>query len=262
MSFNLSHVVISSQEFDLSLVEIRLKYLDSFSGVDLLDMVGPQTVRNLIQMRRVRGELDLTVRVGDEVLPLTVHMELEDVDAAFSILLAVNKDVLGDIELGQLLFRKEIMRCLFSAMPEVVVTELDFSASRVVSFGIDGLGEHEQTLESITEDVLLQYGERVARLMKPFFGTTIRAIINNWFGYMVSERFDGSCPASFLSAKEGASVDFRDLLLAEAEARSLGGSGKSQYGDLFRWVFGIVKDNFRKSGHSDSFLVLTYSENC
>eukprot|EP00977_Amphora_coffeiformis_P009398 scaffold2179_cov165-Amphora_coffeaeformis.AAC.2 len=243
MSFNLSHVGVSSQDFDLSLREIRLKYLDTFENVNLLDMVGPQTIRNLINMDRVRGELDLTVRIGTEVLPLTVHMELEKVDAAFSILLAVNKDVLGEIELGQLLFRENILRCVFSAMPEVVVTELDFSAARVASFGVSGLGEYEQTLESITEVILLQYSERVAQLMKPFFGTTIRALLNNWFGYMVAERFDGSCPTSSLSAKDGASVDFRDLLLAETEARSFGGSGTSQYGDLFRWILDIVKDN-------------------
>ena len=246
MSFNLSHVGVSSPDFDLSLKEIRLKYLDTFENVTLLEMIGPQTIRNLINMDRVRGELDLTVRIGTENLPLTVHMEIENLDAAFSILLAVNKDVLGNIELRQLLFRENILRCVFSSMPEVVVTELDLSAARVVSFGVSGLGEYEQILEEITDVVLVKYGERVARLMKPFFGTTIRAVLNNWFGYMVRERFDDSCPVSSLSAKDGAFVDFRELLLSEADARSFGGFGTNEYGDLFRWVLEIVKENFCK----------------
>ena len=247
LSFDLSHVSLGGDSFELSLVEIRLKYLDSLSEVDLLDMVGPQTIRNVIKMNRVRGELDLTVRIGTEtVLPLTVHMELEDIDAAFSILLAVNKDVLGDVELGQILFRKNIMKCLFAAMPEVVVTELDFSAARISSFGLDGIGEQSDFLKSLTSLVLDFYGERVALLMRPFFGTTIRAVVNNWFEYMVSQKYETGCPLSSISPTNMSSIDLRDLLLDVEKAKSFGASGASPYGDLFNWAMDAFKDNLCK----------------
>lgn len=244
LAFDLSHVSLGGNDFELSLVEIRLKYLDTLSEADILDMVGPQTIRNVIQMRRVRGELDFTVRIGtDTILPLTVHMELEDIDAAFSILLAVNKDVLGDIELGQLLFRENIMKCFFAAMPEVSTTELDFSAARISSFGLEGVGEQAAVLESVTSLVLDLYGERVAELMQPFFGTTIRAILNNWFEYMVQQKFETGCPLAAVTPTDRPAVDLRDLLLSEANAKSFGASGTSPYGDLFNWAMDAFKDN-------------------
>ena len=246
MSFDLSHVSVKSGIFDLSLVEIRLRYLDTFSEVDILEMVGPQTIRNVVKLNRVRGELDLTVTFGAETLPLTVHMELENIDAAFSILMAVNKNVLGDIELGQLLYRENIMRCFFSSMAEVVVTELDFSASLITSFGVDGLGKYSDTLDKLTAFALDVYGVRLAQLMRPFFGTTIKAVLNNWFEYMVSKRFEKGCPLSSLTSQDRASVDFRDLLLTRAKAVEYGGSGLLPYGDLFEWAIGIIKENLCK----------------
>lgn len=247
LAFDLSHVNLGGDAFELSLVEIRLMYLDTLSEASLLDMVGPQTIRNVIQMRRVRGELDLTVRVStDTILPLTVHMELEDIDAAFSILLAVNKEILGDIELGQMLFKENILKCFFAAMPEVVVTELDFSAARISSFGLEGVGEQSSILESVTSFVLDIYGERVAQLFRPFFGTTIRAVVNNWFAYMVDQKFETGCPLSSLVPTNRTSVDFRDLLLSEAKAKSFGASGASPYGNLFNWAMEAFKDNLCK----------------
>lgn len=244
LSFDLSHVNLGGDAFELSLVEIRLLYLDSLSEVDILDMVGTQTIRNVVQMRRVRGELDLTVRVGTStILPLTVHMELEDIEAAFSIMLAVNKKVLGDIELGQILFRENIMKCMFAAMPAVVATELYFSAARITSFGLEGVGESSSILESLTSFVLDLYGERAAQLMRPFFGTTIRAVLNNWFEYMVEQRFETGCPLSSLLPTNRTSIDFRDLLLSQEKAKSLGGSGASPYGNLFDWAMDAFKDN-------------------
>ena len=257
MAFNLSHVRIDSPEFTLALVEIRLRYLDSFSDVELLDMIAPQTIRNVIKMNRIRGELDLTIEIGGQSLPLTVHMELEDVRGAFSILLAVNKGVLGDIELGQLLFRENLLRCFFSAMPQVHVTELDFSAANIASFGVDGVGGSSVFLESITAYVLDLYGERMAQLMQPFFGTTIRAILNNWFEDMVSKRYETGCPLSLLNATNGAYVDLRDLMMTDSEAKAFGASGASPYGDLFQWALDIVKDNLRKLlFHYDPFFVI------
>lgn len=232
---------MESEFFDLTLGELRLRYLDEFNDVTLLDMIGPQTIRNLIGMNRVRGELDLRLRMGQEELPLTVHMELENVQAAFTILLAINKDVLGNIELSQMLWREEILPCFFSAMPEVVVTELDFSASKITSFGVDGLGEVSSDFERLTAFVLENSGERIAQLMRPFFGTTIRAALNNWFEYMVSERYETGCPLSSLTGTS--TVDFRDLMLTKSEAMAFGGGGAAPYGDLFQWAIDVVKDN-------------------
>lgn len=246
MAFNLTHVRTKGDDFGLQLVEIRVQHLDTFTNVTLLDMIGPQTIRNVVKMNSVRGELDLILRLGKQELPLTIHLELEDVDLAFTILLAINKGILGDIELGQLLFKDLIMRCLFSSMPEVFVTELDFSAVRVTSFGIDGLGEQSALVKSITSLVLESHGERIAHLMRPFFGTTIRAILNNWFEFMVSERYGDSCPNSTLNAEAGSSIDFRDLLLPVSDAVAYGGDGNMPYGDLFQWAIGIVKKELSK----------------
>jgi len=61
---------------------------------------------------------------------------------------------------------------------------------------------------------------------------------------LLSSADEASCEAAVSQAPEGALLDFRDLLLPEAQARLLGGTGESPYGSLVSTIFKLIKDKF------------------
>jgi Paraquat-inducible protein A len=246
IDFDLKDIQFGAADFELSFDTLRIKGLDTMTKLDLLQGIGPQTVRNELEMKNLRVEIDMIMKSGGNNLKLTVHMELEDIAAAVSMLLAMDIDALGELELGQVIDTSRIFKCVLSALPAFSLPELSFSVGKIVSFGVEGFEDTAlaATVTEMTQLIFNDYNETFSSSFAPFMENTVKTILNNWFDYLLKQEANVVCPKfSREMVTEPTFLDFRDLLLSQAKAVEYGATGTQPYGDLIRSVVNIVKEN-------------------
>jgi hypothetical protein len=172
-------------------------------------------------------------------------LELADVSLSLSAFLAIGFDLLGSLEIQSVLHLQNILPCLLSAAYNASVTELDVSAGSISSFTIEGFQSEDfiEASEKSTRLVLNQYGPKILESIPGIFDSTTRRIINHWLSYYVTSAMPSFCKSSVSEEdKDRFFVDLRDLLWSAAAAKQLGGTGLSQYGDLFYTAMGWVQN--------------------
>jgi hypothetical protein len=249
-------IQIGGAGFEISLKEIRVSGLDSFTRFDILDAIGAQTLQNKFALSRLRLELELSIGLDSstssrrslaaEEMSISVSFELTDVEGSLSLLLAVDQDALGDLELGQLLDTKRILPCLLSSAREVFLSELDVSFGKIESLKIEGFEGNDTApaMELLTQLILEEYGDVLTSSTKPLFGVTIKAMLNNLLKSYLNEESNAACQKKSFDSTGLRYIDFRDLLLSEPDSRARGGTGNSPYGDLIRILIEVARKQF------------------
>lgn len=169
----------------------------------------------------------------------SVTVALKDINIDFSVMLALNTETLGNMELGPLLSTETITQCLMAAAEHMSFTELSISVLNVVpptltgflDTGIDKIiSKGAAALFDMYESVLL-------KAMPNFFQSFVRERLNKFVKN--SLQLLTVCTESHTLS---GLLDFRDLLLSPEVALTQGGSGRSPYGNVVNFLWDLVQE--------------------
>eukprot|EP00980_Cylindrotheca_fusiformis_P014864 scaffold4056_cov115-Cylindrotheca_fusiformis.AAC.8 len=245
---------VGGDDLQISLKQIRLTGLDTFSNLNILDAIGPQTLQNVWKWNKLGVEavfslISTEADVGSgrslkSMEDITLSLEFGDIDVSLSLLLALDIDSLGDLKLQSMLEMKNILPCILTAAHSAELSEFQVLAGTIKKFAITGFRSEELNAAAAESSrvMLEKYGQKVVSSIPGIFDKTIRVLINNLMTYYMGDGSSIVCPSSSFASALSSFVDLRDLFLDSEEARYFGGSGLSQYGDLFRTAVGFAKD--------------------
>ena len=244
-------------ETSLSIEEISLQGLDSFTELDLLNAIGKYTLRNVLRLDHLTVQVNMkavmaasslsdAVIVG-EAEPIVEHfsieMTLRDIEIDLSVFLGVNTATLRSLQLGPLLHSSDVATCLLSAVGELEATELLVSVGDVEPPTLAGFLDSgvDYIISSAAESLFKMYEAVALRALPNFFDSFVKDRLNDYVGDTL-RLFSSGCELSDdMKALDGL-VDFRDLLYGAEEAVTAGGEGDSPYGDLIPLVMDLIDD--------------------
>ncbi|MBV5345285.1 MAG: hypothetical protein JZU63_07055, partial [Rhodoferax sp.] len=243
----------------LSLYDVTLVGLDSFTLFDVLKATGPSTFSNSIKLQTLGVTVTMGLSVEDEsskearmlrgrglntneLETISVSMILEDVSIDISLLMALDQDIMGQLKLGSIINTKNIFSCLLSTLHSVGLSEFVMSVGDISDFSISGFISEDtsKSIQNLTNAIFAEYKQTVLDAMSAFTSNTIRPILHDILHVLVDKARNGACPEP-ASSLDGI-VDFRDLLLSEEKAVNLLGRGDSPYGDLFRLLYSFIEN--------------------
>jgi hypothetical protein len=245
---------VGGDDMQISLKHLRLTGLDTFSNLNILDVIGPQTLQNVWKWKKLGVEVVFSLmstetdigsgRSLKSMEDITLSLEFGDIDVSLALLLALDVDLLGELKLESMLEIANILPCILTAAHTAKLSEFQVLAGSIKKLAISGF-RSEELNSAATESsrvMLEKYGQKIVTSMPGFFDMTIRALINNLMDYYMGDGSSIVCPKSSFETALSGFVDFRDLLLLSETARTIGGTGLSQYGNLFRTAFSFVRD--------------------
>lgn len=230
----------------VSLERITVSGLDTFTKFDVLRPISSNTLRNSLNLRDVG--LNFTVAVGyatsdSPIQHLNLYVNAYNISAIVDVMAAIDLAKLGGLELGAVFNTSNAIPCLLSTVRGLAFSRLELD---VESFGkplVLGLMNSTSTAISSTIDQIeSEFGAAIKSSIPLIWNTTARSLINAFLHRFVSTPTNVYCNRRTFESNISSYVDFRDLLLPEVESRALGGEGRSQYGDLFRRLYGIFTD--------------------
>lgn len=240
----------------ISLNEFRLKGLDSFTELNLLQIIGPQTLTNDFSLTEISFEISLTIDVpvanndnsassrqggvGSSRLVENVVItgQMKNIDATLALLIAVDLNKMGALEMGSMLYSSNVLPCMLSTLhSDLNVTELSLSIGSLEYPSVSGLSSNSLTesIENVTAIIFNNYGESIEKAMPILLELVVRFAVNDVLETIKSE----TCPDA-INISRGKYIDFRDLLLNPTESLNAGGSGTSPYGDMGSKLMEIV----------------------
>ncbi|KAL9181701.1 hypothetical protein ACHAXT_012044 [Thalassiosira profunda] len=238
----------------LSIESISIGGLDSFGKADVLDPIGNYTLQNSFELEylTVRVEMEATlspssksdaiISANGDVEPVTetfvVEFTVNDVAVDFAVFLGINKQTLGQIQLGSIIFMENILPCALGAVDEFELTALSVSVSDVTSPILSGFSDPglDHVISTGAQALFEMYEPALIDAVPGFFESTLRDLINDFVADALTN--SEACPSPNESLK--GLVDYRDLFLPEDEAVALLSDGGEPYGDLFHVLYAFL----------------------
>jgi hypothetical protein len=227
--------------FNISLSQVRVYGLDSISSMDALIAADAQTLENHI----VWDTLDLMVHIDIEMAGspsrrMSLTYSLQNVEAQIDLMLAMDLDRLGAIELGSILDIQKIFPCLVSGISDFKISKLMVSAGSIDAPKVEGFlsSDVRDSVVWTFESIFQRYRSDLLASLPHFSDSTVRGIINAMLPELLQSTAAQCISPSDM--QEQGYVDFRDLFLPALSSRAFGGSGTSPYGDLFRTLFQVL----------------------
>jgi hypothetical protein len=242
---------------DISFKQINVIGLDSISTLNIMNVVGPQTLKNEVTWKSLRFALVVSLMASESSdapshslnakrakQEVTVNLELSNVHLSMSMFLALDKLLLGSLELQTMLNMDSILPCLLSAAQGASLTEFQLTPESISTISIEGFQsvDVQDAADKSTNLLMEKYGRKLTESVPKIFDSTLRTLVNNWMEYHMNNK--GMCN-SLPTGSEYGFVDLRDLLMTVSAAKKLGGSGMSQYGDMFSTLIGFVRNLFK-----------------
>jgi hypothetical protein len=233
-------------------------------GLDTLQMfdpfleIGSYTVSNSFTWESLALDIAMTVDIKPSTRPdsillnpdpvnivedITVRVEFTNIHVDLALFMPIDQTRFESISLGSILSTENILPCFMSALNSLEVSGLNVTVGDINVPTLDGFISPgiDRLVSNLAEAAFLAYEPTFLRAMPGLFQETIRTMINTRFLDSIVDAVDGNGCSVVTDANEFF-LDFRDLLLPANEALALGGSGQSQYGNLFRSAFRLVKD--------------------
>jgi len=253
LDIEFNDIGFGSDDVQISLKHVRVLGLDTVSNLNVLDAIGAQTLQNVWKWNKLGFELEISLlSAGSGVSPagralksmedITLSLEFGDIDVSLALLLALDLDLLGDLKLQSMLEIEKILPCILTAAHAAEFSEFQVLAGSIKKFGITGFKSEElnNAAAESSRIILENYGQKIVSSMPGIFDITVRALLNNMMEYHMGDDPSIACPTP--SARSSGFVDFRDLFLVAEKAHQFGGSGLSQYGNLFSTALNVVQD--------------------
>ena len=232
----------------VELSEIRLKGLDTFKSVDILNILAPQTVLNKFLLEKLTVEVDILIdTIGKEKGPevMTIKAGLKDVNVTLGTFIAFDGEDLGKIELGSVLHMKNILPCLISSLYRFEITQLAVSVSDIDIPTFEGYisaGTNE-IISSSMELIYEKYKQLMIDSTPAFFSVTMRMFFNRLIQNYIDDP-NTSCPSAPLTSRFF--MNFGDLLLSEKKSLEVNGLGTSPYGEIMRMLMDLINETILK----------------
>lgn len=257
-----SHDILTSTT--ITVESVKIFGLDTFTTFSPLNAIGRYTLRNTFQWRYLTIELHAKVEIkpstsSDSILIdpdptkriveyISISTGVDTVYVMASIMLVINQDILGALELGSLLNISNIFPCFVSTIFDMQLSGLNVLVGNIrdpvlagfISPGIDRL------VTEAVETIFVMYEPTFMKAIPAMFQLSVRDLLqktlvgSSLFDPMLSEcSTANNDPTGF--------VDFRDLFLAPDQARFMGGTGLEPYGNLFSFVYDIIQERFGKA---------------
>jgi hypothetical protein len=224
-------------ETDVALEVILVSSLDTFTQFDAFKPLSSRTLRSELFLQSISVTVGLLVGNESSIVPptrLLLDVQAANVSVVVDTIAALDWQSLGAIEIGSILNTSSILPCLLSTIKGLSVSQFVASAESYSTPRFRGLkNDTSSTLDATIDRLQQQFGSSFARAIPSIFNTTLREMVNVWIQGYVTDTSNSRCPNPLLDSKSQGYLDFRDLLLQSVEAKRLGGSGTSRYGDLF-----------------------------
>ena len=225
----------------IMLKSMRIKGLDTFTKFDPLKYIGEYSVENEISFDYLELECDFTfiIRPSDRddsvldhpnpnfrvVETATLSLRLDNVGAALSLLLAVDRGLLEAVEIGSLLRTGKISPCLLSTIFDVAVAGLsinmdDIEPPTLIGFASPGL---DRVFGGASKAAFLAFKDLLLARLPTFFELTVKDYLNSniiekYWTYADNQACSWSTAGPFKSKREDGIIDLRDLLLSPEDA--------------------------------------------
>ena len=231
----------------ITLNSVKIFGLDTMTRFEPLIDIGHYTLQNKLSWEFINVQLELTIDIkastaADSMISdpsavgivenIKIDFGVDTVDAVISLLLAIDEDILGNLELASLLTYKNIMPCLLSTLFQVNMTQLNAQVTNVrepvmtgfISPGID------RVASDTVKAAFLMYEATILQALPNMFQIKVKDLVNkNIIQTYLAKEGNAECP---MVAFQTGAVDFRDLFLKPNSSVIQGGSGTAPYGDL------------------------------
>jgi hypothetical protein len=241
-SVSLNGLNLEQVGLGISLKEIRILELDTISEFDIFDAIGAQTIQSGITWKNLGITLVLSLedsygRMNEEI---RMSATFRDVNLSLAILMAINVDLFESLEMFSIMELENILPCILSTAETASFTELELSIGEISfdSSSVEALNRSNGLIDI--------YRDKIISSIPKVFDASVRTLLNNWLKYQVNDLPSDFCkyPSSYETGIFGF-VDLRDLLMATDVASLLGGTGLSQYGDMFTMAMSLIQDVFK-----------------
>ena len=234
----------------ISIKEVNIAGLDSISAFKIFDTIGAQTVQNGISWEDIRVRIVMSIEApdGSPAQDITITAGLSDINLSLAILMAIDLDIFDTLEMWSIMELRNILPCVMSAAETASFTELELSIGSMTEFTITGFESEEvsSAANQSTRMILEKYHDKIVSSIPKVFDSTVRTLLNNWLQYYMENPSSDLCEHSTSEEMDGLRfVDLRDLLWIPSVASRLGGSGLSQYGDMFTLAIGLIRNVFK-----------------
>jgi hypothetical protein len=260
-------------ESSITVKKVKIFGLDTFTKFDPLIDIGKYTLQNRLAWKYLAVEFDVEIDIkpstrDDSLLDspqskgfverVRIDFAVHDVEVMASLLIAIDQEALGAMELGPLLWTDNLMPCLLSVVNTIQISGLDVTVGGIseptlndfVSTGIDRV-----VTDSVEAAFKMYYGA-LRRAIPSIFQTTVRDIINtDVITSYLNDPVNSKCPEV---AEVNGFVDFRDFLLHPQISLIVGGSGQMQYGDMGATVFELLQNQLLSTDDEGSIALNSY----
>ena len=216
----------------------------------MLDIIAPQTILNQLHLEKISIEVDMSKDLGDGTGPdmMTITLGVTDLEMSLGVLLAIDQDALGNLELGSLLHMKNILPLVLSSMYQFEISQMAVSVGDIHSPTINGFvsGEVKTAISLPIDKIYEKYKSVMIEstsaifdiTLKKFFNRAVKNYINNVRG---NYSLDSGCH-KYSNSGQINPVDFCDLLNKPESTKFKRGTGDGRYGDIVMKLLKLVKD--------------------
>jgi len=252
LEINFADTSIGGAEAEMTLKNVRIVGLDSIDRLNILEILGAQTMQNQVRFQKLGLEVTISLlgleRSTKTATDITLGLGFSDVAVSAALFAAMDLDLLGSIKLGSLLDFQNLLPCVLAGARGAELTQLTVSVGSLDRWSVDGFLDGTLTEASTSNSNLIMdaYGSKLVSAIPAIFDETIRVLINNWLEHMIEEKAGAFCTESTYLESTAKYIDLRDLLLKSTKSVQLGGSGLSPYGNLFPTILSFIKDAILK----------------
>jgi len=240
----------------IALNAVKILGLDTLDRFNSLNTIGKYTLQNSFKWTSVNIEFDITVDIlpstrEDAILQdstsqgirerITVDFGFDDIEVIASLLVVIDEDKLGSMEIGPLLTKANLLPCALSLLHKMEVSgmkvDLAMKVPKLNGFVSPGL---DRVFSNSIEAAFAMYTGVLQKSIPNIFQTSVRDFFNKeLLGSNIFKQDGLACP---LTNDVDGFVDFRDLFLQPWIAQSKGGSGLAPYGDIAYTLKGLLDD--------------------
>ena len=251
-------------EFDIGISNLNIKMLgavvsglDTFTRFQIANITGPTSMRHELGWQRLQIEIKLEIdlsgnpdlifirdlqeadEANDGKFQFGLTIEYADVLLVADTLIALDYDLMKDLELGSFLRFASVFPCIQATILHLLLTDLRFEIGRVTKMQVSGFTspDTQTAAENLEETLLEKYGATIASMFPNVMRAAGRPIVNNLINSFLRES-DVECEKFPFDPETGGFIDFRDLLLDPEDSKAIGGTGLAQYGDIISTVYG------------------------
>jgi hypothetical protein len=225
-------------QFSATLNHVRIFGLDTFTRFNSFRNIGRYTIQNELTWESLRIEFDVTVDIKpssldnailqDSTSPgiseqIGIGFTVDQVDAEASLLLVLDKEAIGSMELGSLFYSEHLLPCLRSVIHQVEVAGLDIDPKYVNEPYLNGFLSPglDQFLTEAAGAAFVMYEGVLRNAIPNIFQSSVRELINmSLLDAIASPGVNKKCPE--VKPMETGFIDFRNFFDAE----------KMTYGDM------------------------------